>query len=100
MRAAILEEAGRPIVIRDGSHHGPGRRRHAVLFAATEKKLCGCILGSCNSLRDIPKMIRLWKQGLLDLEGMVTGRRPLAEINEGFADLAANRGIRTVIEID
>lgn len=72
---------------------------HAVLFAATEKKLCGCMLGSCNSLRDIPRMINLWRRGLLDLEGMITSRRPLAEINEGFADLANSRGIRTVIEI-
>ncbi len=72
---------------------------HAVIFAATEKKLCGCMLGSCNSLHDVPRMIRLWKQGRLNLEGMVTSRRPLAEINEGFDDLANSRGIRTVIEI-
>jgi Zn-dependent alcohol dehydrogenase len=70
-----------------------------TIFASTEKKLCGCLLGSCNSPRDIPRLISLWRNGQLDLESMITHRRPLAEINEGFADLAAGRGIRTVIEI-
>lgn len=72
---------------------------NVVLFAATEKKLCGCLLGSCNSLREIPRMIALWRAGQLDLEGLITSRRPLAEVNEGFADMAAGRGIRTVISI-
>jgi len=72
---------------------------NVVVFAATEKKLCGCLLGSCNSLREIPRMIALWRAGQLDLEGLITARRPLAEVNEGFADMQAGRGIRTVIAI-
>jgi S-(hydroxymethyl)glutathione dehydrogenase/alcohol dehydrogenase len=72
---------------------------HAVLFAISGKKLCGCMLGSANSLREIPRLVALWQAGKLDLEGMITSRRPLAEINEGFADLAVGKGIRTVLEI-
>lgn len=72
---------------------------HAVLFAALEKKLCGCLLGSSNSLSEIPRLLRLWRRGILDMEAMITARRPLSEINQGFDDLAHNRGIRTVIEI-
>jgi len=71
----------------------------AVIFAISEKQLCGCLLGSCNSLQEIPRLIRLWKAGKLDLDGMVTARRPLVEVNEGFADLAAGKGIRTVLEL-
>jgi Zn-dependent alcohol dehydrogenase len=71
----------------------------AVIFAISEKKLCGCLLGSSNSLHEIPRLIRLWKAGRLNLEDMITSRRPLAEVNEGLADLAAGRGIRTVLEI-
>jgi S-(hydroxymethyl)glutathione dehydrogenase/alcohol dehydrogenase len=72
---------------------------HAVLFTISEKKLCGCMLGSANSLREIPRLISLWQAGKLDLEGMITSRRPLEEVNEGFEDLAKGRGIRTVLEI-
>ena len=35
----------------------------------------------------------------LDLEGLVTARRPLSEINEAMEDLRASRGIRTVLSI-
>ena len=72
---------------------------NVVLFQALEKKLCGCLLGSCNSLYEIPRLLRLWRSGLLDMESMITNRRPLAEVNEGFVDLEQGRGIRTVIEI-
>ena len=72
---------------------------NVVLMQALGKKLCGCLLGSSNSLFEIPRLLRLWRQGLLDMESMITARRPLSEINEGFADLEASRGIRTVIEI-
>ena len=73
--------------------------QHFVMFAAMGKKLCGCLLGSSNSLYEIPRLVRLWENGLLNLEDMISVRRPLAEINEGFADLKAGNGIRTVIEI-
>ena len=59
----------------------------------------GCFLGSCNSLRDIPRMVDLWRAGQLDLEGLITHRRPLDEINEAFADVEAGVGIRTVLEM-
>jgi Zn-dependent alcohol dehydrogenase len=33
----------------------------------------------------------------LDLEGLITTRRPLAEINEAMEDLRSSRGVRTVL---
>jgi Zn-dependent alcohol dehydrogenase len=68
-----------------------------ALFTVTERKLIGCVLGSCNALRDIPRLVALWQSGRLDLDGLVTRRRPLAEINEAMDDLRAGRGIRTVL---
>jgi len=70
-----------------------------TFFAFAEKKLVGCLLGGVNSPRDIPRLIDLWQAGLLDLEGLVTSRRPLSEINEALDDLRAGRGIRTVIAL-
>jgi S-(hydroxymethyl)glutathione dehydrogenase / alcohol dehydrogenase len=71
----------------------------AVLFGITEKKLLGCFLGSANSLREVPRLVDLWRAGALDLESMITARRPLAEINDAVDDLRAGRGVRTVLEI-
>jgi Zn-dependent alcohol dehydrogenase len=68
-----------------------------VLFAATEKRLVGCFLGSSNARRDIPRYLALWRTGHLDLEAMITGRRPLDEVGAALEDLAAGVGVRTVI---
>lgn len=70
-----------------------------VMFTLSERKLMGCLLGSSNGRRDIPKLLALWRAGRLDLEGMITMRRPLAEINEAMDDMTAGRGLRTVLTI-
>jgi Zn-dependent alcohol dehydrogenase len=69
----------------------------AVVFASTERKLLGTLLGSSNSLREVPRLLGLWRAGRLDLEALITMRRPITEVNEAFADLRAGRGIRTVL---
>jgi Zn-dependent alcohol dehydrogenase len=71
----------------------------AAFFGLGEKKLLGCFLGSSDPKREFPRLISLWRAGLLDLEGMITARRPLEEINDAFADMKAGRGLRTVIEL-
>jgi Zn-dependent alcohol dehydrogenase len=71
----------------------------AALFTISEKKLVGCTLGSCHAVRDIPRLIALWQAGRLDLEALVTARRPIAEINQAMDDLRASRGIRTILSL-
>jgi len=71
----------------------------AVMFTASGKRLLGCLLGSVNSRREIPRLLDLWRRGLLDLESMITHRGTLEDIDTAFADLAAGRGIRTVLAI-
>lgn len=71
----------------------------AVLFGVAEKKLLGCLLGSSNSLLEIPRLVALWQAGQLDLDALISNRRPLEEINEAMDDLAAGKGIRTVLTI-
>lgn len=70
-----------------------------ALVMLQEKRILGTCLGSCNSLRDIPRFLSLWRSGRLDLESLVTSVRPLGEINEACEDLRNARGIRTVLEI-
>jgi Zn-dependent alcohol dehydrogenase len=72
---------------------------NTLMWGMQEKRLLGCFMGSTNSLRDIPMFLALWRAGQLDLESLITARRPLDEINEGFDDLAAGIGVRTVIDL-
>ena len=71
----------------------------ASLFTISGKRLLGCVLGGCHALREIPRLIALWQAGRLDLEGLITRRRPLAEINAAMDDLRASRGVRTVLAL-
>jgi S-(hydroxymethyl)glutathione dehydrogenase/alcohol dehydrogenase len=70
-----------------------------VLMTMSERKVMGSCLGGSNGRRDIPRLIALWRAGRLDLEGMITARRPLGEINEAMADMTAGLGLRTVLTI-
>jgi S-(hydroxymethyl)glutathione dehydrogenase/alcohol dehydrogenase len=63
-----------------------------------EKALLGVLMGSSDPRRDFPRFLRLWRAGRLDLEGMVTGRLKISEINDGVASLRRGEGIRQVIE--
>src|SRR5262249_54441067 len=71
----------------------------AALFTISEKKLPGCTLGSCNSVREIPRLLDLWHRGRLDLKALITARRQLSEINLALDDLRTSRGLRTVLSI-
>lgn len=68
-----------------------------AIFQTLEKKLVGSLLGSVNARRDIPLLVALWQAGRLDLDALITQRRPIDQINEAFDDLRASRGIRTVL---
>ena len=47
----------------------------------------------------MPRLLSLWRRGALDLESMISYRRPLAEIEAGADDMRAGRGIRTVLTL-
>jgi len=66
-------------------------------LAQWEKQIVGCIFGSVNSRADIPRLLNLYKDGLLDLDGMVTRTYPLADINQGYQDMREGRNIRGVL---
>jgi Zn-dependent alcohol dehydrogenase len=70
-----------------------------ALLAITEKKLIGSLLGSCNSLRDIPRLLDLAAAGRLDLSALITARTTLDGINQAFDDIRTATGVRTVLEL-
>jgi Zn-dependent alcohol dehydrogenase len=71
----------------------------APLFAVSQKTLMGSMLGGVNSRRDVPILIDLYRAGRLDLDNMITARRPIEELNEAAADMTAGRGLRTLLRL-
>ena len=68
-------------------------------FLIAEKTLTGCLMGGSNPQRDIPRYVAMWQSGMLDLESLVTERRPFEEINEAFVDLGNGVGVRTALAL-
>ena len=46
---------------------------------------------------DIPKLLDLYREGQLDLDGLVTKTYTLEGVNEGYEDMRAGRNIRGVM---
>ncbi len=81
---------------------GAGREDDPLAFSAfevffNEKTLVGSYYGSSDVRSQFHDLLRLWRAGRLDLEGMITRRGTLDDINRALDDLAAAAVIRTVI---
>jgi S-(hydroxymethyl)glutathione dehydrogenase / alcohol dehydrogenase len=66
----------------------------------SEKNLRGTYYGSANVRRDFPRLLSLYRAGRLDLEGMITRRLSLDDINDAFGALSSGEVIRQVITFD
>jgi len=109
----VLECVGHPATIRqcyDLTRRGGtavvvgvGRLDQKIEFSAFElfygdKTLKGSMYGGANVRVDFPRLLRLWKAGKLDLEGMISRRMPLEDVNEAFRAMQAGEVIRSVLE--
>ena len=65
-----------------------------------ERQVMGCDMGSNQFRTDMPRLARLYLDGRLNLDDMLTGRLPLSRINDGFAAMKRGEGIRTIIDFD
>jgi S-(hydroxymethyl)glutathione dehydrogenase/alcohol dehydrogenase len=61
------------------------------------KKVLGCVAGSAQVRRDVPRLVSLAETGRLDLESMVSRRISLDEVNDAFRAMEAGEVIRSVI---
>ena len=59
-----------------------------------QKQLVGSIFGSANPRFDIPRLLRLYQEGKLKLDELVTREYDLSEINQGYADMNDGKNIR------
>ena len=63
----------------------------------SEKNFMGSYYGSVDVRSDFHRLLDLWKAGQLDLEGMISKRMKIDEINEAFDAMKRGEVIRTVI---
>ena len=65
-----------------------------------EKQLVGSIFGSANPRRDIPRLLRLYQEGQLKLDELVTTTYPIEDINLGYQDMRDGNNIRGMVIYD
>ena len=70
----------------------------AMLF--NEWRVQGTFFGSSAFVRDIPRLARMYLEGRIDLDNLVSRRIGLDQINDGFATMLAGSGARNVIVFD
>ncbi len=107
-----VECVGRPVTIRSawsmtrrGGHTvivGIGGKDEQVVWNALElfhfaRTISGCVYGSTDPARDVPRLIEHLRSGELDLEALVTRRIGLTEVEAAFDDMAAGEGARALV---
>ena len=65
----------------------------------SDRRLLGCTGGKNIPARDIPRIMRFYQQGILNLEALVSQRIPLERVNEAFDALKTGKLARTVVDL-
>ena len=81
---------------------GAGRADQQVEFTPFEllfdgKKMLASLYGSADARRDYARVLGLWRAGRLDLQGMITQRLRLDDIDQALAALGHGDVVRQVI---
>jgi S-(hydroxymethyl)glutathione dehydrogenase/alcohol dehydrogenase len=76
-------------------------RKVALRFGSLmgERRIVRSSYGGARPRRDFPWLARLYLDGRLKLDELITQRLPLERIDEGFDAMRAGRTLRTVLEI-
>jgi S-(hydroxymethyl)glutathione dehydrogenase/alcohol dehydrogenase len=64
------------------------------------KSVLGSMYGGCNPGRDFPRLLDFYREGKLDLDGMITNTYSIDQAPQAFADLEAGINARGVILYD
>jgi S-(hydroxymethyl)glutathione dehydrogenase / alcohol dehydrogenase len=79
---------------------GSSARFDPLVLAESNQRILGSNYGSVDPQRDIPRLVDLYMDGALDLDALISGRRPLEEAPAALDDLAAGRALRTLLMPD
>lgn len=102
-RIATTEQAiaalaiGGAVVIVGLPPAGMTARFDPLALAEANQRILGSNYGSVDPRRDIPWLVDRFMSGDLDLDVLVSHRRPLAEAAEALEDLGAGRSLRTLL---
>ncbi|MEV6275118.1 alcohol dehydrogenase catalytic domain-containing protein [Nocardia sp. NPDC051832] len=66
-------------------------------LTAEARTVVGSYLGSALPSRDIPRYVRMWRDGMLPVQRLISDRIELAQLNEAMDRLADGHAIRQIV---
>ena len=66
-------------------------------LASRSQKIIGSKMGSARISADIPRLVKLYQEGHLKLDELVSGRYPLEDINDAIASVKDGMALRNVV---
>jgi NDMA-dependent alcohol dehydrogenase len=94
---ALVAKGGRAVVTAVAPMEQNEVQLNLFDLAMQRKELVGCIFGNANPRRDIPRLLRLYMEGKLKLDELVTTTYALDDINKGYEDMRNGTNIRGLI---
>ncbi|MFJ8474670.1 alcohol dehydrogenase catalytic domain-containing protein [Kitasatospora sp. NPDC094011] len=111
----VFEAVGRAATVRAG--YDAARRGGAVVVIGAgarddlaqftmgelffnEKRLLPSLYGGAPVARTIGLVVDLWRADRIDLDGMITHRVGLADVNRAIAQMRSGEALRTVVSLD
>jgi NDMA-dependent alcohol dehydrogenase len=98
--SAIIGKGGRVVITGLGDLTDVGIPINPSMLALFTKEIRGALFGDQNPSSDMLKMLRLYQEGKLKLDELITTRYKLDDINQGYEDMHAGKNIRGVIIYD
>lgn len=95
--ALNLVRPGGTMVLSGLSPNGTATNLPGARLVREEKTVMGSYYGTANTARDFPLLAELWREGKLPLDGLISHRYALEEINQAYADMLDGVSRRGVI---
>ena len=96
-QAYVMIRRGGTAVVVGVAHADTRVSLPAQEMSLSEKRLIGSYYGSAMPRIDMPKILKLYDEGKLKLDELITQNYRLGQINEAFADMEAGKNARGVI---
>ncbi len=94
---SLIRKGGRAVITSTANPSVQKVDLSLVEFVFFQKHLIGNVFGGGSPFVEIPKLLNLYRQGLLKLDEMVTAEYALADINQGYTDLLDGKNVRGLL---
>ena len=95
-----IGKGGRVVITGLGDLTDVGIPINPSMMALFTKEIRGALFGDQNPSADMLKMLRLYQEGKIKLDELITKRYKLDDIQQGYEDMHAGKNIRGVIVYD